>query len=176
MSVELKSPTEQVEQVRLPTLLTILKKKYGEEWFELEDETISLDMGLAFTPLLVDKINVLRILVLAPELFYDDYMFFAHACDVMSNIPADFEVFPQPNSLQIAWAVKEVRNLVDGTYSDGLKDGITKILKEEGYSTAPGPLLEVSFPEKLVEGQEPEDRQAKEEAINQYIAHMEKSS
>lgn len=170
---DLKIPTEGVENIRLPTLLKVLNAKYGDEWVELEDETISLDMGLGLTPVLLDKINVLRILTLEPELFYQDFLFFLHATDVFNNLPADFENFPTPNSLQIAWAAKEIHNVVDGEFDDEVKTGVTYILNQEGYSSAPGPLLEICFPDKLVQGQEVEDRAGKEEAIRLYIEHME---
>lgn len=173
MSIDLKDPSKQVEEIRLPTLLSVLQKRFGQEWFDLEDETISFEMGLAFTPLLVDKVNVLRILALSPELAYEDVVFFFHSADVFSNIVADFETFPIPNSLQIAWLVKELRNIVDGQFSDGVKTAVTKILIHEGFSAAPGPLLEVCFPELLVEGQEAEDRQAKADAVQQYLNYME---
>ena len=108
-----------------------------------------------------------------PELFYQDFLFFLHATDVFNNLPADFENFPTPNSLQIAWAAKEIHNVVDGEFDDEVKTGVTYILNQEGYSSAPGPLLEICFPDKLVQGQEVEDRAGKEEAIRLYIEHME---
>eukprot|EP00697_Spironema_sp_BW2_P002775 gnl/Spiro4/13697_TR7295_c2_g1_i1.p2 gnl/Spiro4/13697_TR7295_c2_g1~~gnl/Spiro4/13697_TR7295_c2_g1_i1.p2 ORF type:complete len:134 (-),score=11.73 gnl/Spiro4/13697_TR7295_c2_g1_i1:427-828(-) len=130
-------------------------------------------MGLALSPLLQDKINVLRILVLEPEMFYQDFLFFLHATDVFNNIPADFESFPMPNSLQIAWAAVEIHNVVDGEFDDEVKIGVTKLLNEEGYSEAPPTLQEVCFPDQLVQGQEIEDRAAKAEAVAKYIEHME---
>lgn len=175
MSLDLQNPTEAVENIRLPTLRNLFRGKYGEEWYDLEDETISLDIGLRLTPLLIDKINLLRILELAPEMAYDNLVFLLHAADVFSNIATDFDTFPMPNSLQLAWAAKELRNLVDGEFSDDIKIGVTSILLNEGYSSAPGPLLEICFPDKLVPGQEIEDRQAKEEAVRKYIEHMESS-
>lgn len=171
--IELKDPTEQTENIRLPTLLRVLKAKYGEEWVDLENETISLDMGLGMTQIILDKLDVLRILTLEPEMFYQDFLFFLHATDVFNNVAADFDSFPMPNSLQIAWAAKEIHNVVDGEFNYEVKTGVTKMLNEEGYSSAPGPLLEVCFPENLVPGQEQEDRQAKDEAVRQYIEHME---
>lgn len=173
MSIELKEPTEATENIRLPTLLNVLKAKYGEEWVDLEDETISLDMGMGMTQIILDKINVLRILTLEPEMFYQDFLFFLHATDVFNNIPADFGSFPMPNSLQLAWAAKEIHNVVDGEFDYEVKTGVTKMLKEEGYSSAPGPLLEICFPENLEPGQEQEDRESKEEAVRKYIEHME---
>lgn len=175
MTVELREPTEAVDNIRLPTLLKLLAKNYGQDWQELEDETISLGLGLRLTPLLLDKISVLRIISDNPDMFFTDFLFFLHACDVLNNHVADFSVFPSPNSLEIAWAVTEMKNLVQEQYSDEIKTGVTKLLNEEGYSSAPGPLAEVCFPEKLVEGQEVEDRQAKDDAVSQYIEFMEKT-
>ncbi len=173
MSILLKDPGEAAENIRMPTLLKVLNAKYGDEWVDLENETISLDMGLGMTQILLDKIDVIRVLVLEPEMFYQDFLFFAHATDVFNNLAADFESFPMPNSLQIAWAAHEIHNVVEGEFDFEVKTAVTKILTEEGYSAAPGPLLEVCFPEDLVLGQEQEDREAKAEAVRQYIDHME---
>jgi len=171
--INLLTPSEATENVRLPTLLKILTTKYGEEWVDLEPETISLDMELALSPLLLDKINVLRILTLEPEMFYQDFLFFLHATDVFNNVEADFESFPMPNSLQIAWSVVEIHNVVDGEFDYEVKTGVTKILNEEGYSEAPPTLQEACFQDQLVAGQEVEDRAAKAEAVAKYIEHME---
>lgn len=175
MSVDLKMPTEQVENIRLPMLLHILKTKFGDEWYLLEDETISLTLGMVLTPLLVDKINLLKVMVQAPELFYEDFVFFLHATDVFNNTVTDFQSFPVPTSLDIAWAVKDGKRVSEGQFSDEVKTGVTKLLLEEGYSEAPGPLLEVCFPDRLVEGQEVEDRAAKAAAVAKYIEHMEET-
>lgn len=169
---ELAIPTKEVEGIRPSLLLVLLKKKFGEEWFELEDETISLELKLAFTQVLLDKVNVLRIAAIRPEMFYEDALFFLHCCDVFNNKPANFEYFPHPNSLEIAWAISDMGNIVEGQFSDDVKIVVTKTLNHEGYSSAPMPLLNACFPDKLVEGQEAEDRRAKEDAVAQYISHM----
>lgn len=170
--VALSTPTKEVEEIRPSMFKTLLQKRYGEEWFELEDETISLDMGLALTPLLVDKVNMVRILAINPQLFYEDVLFFLHCCDVFNNKAANFEYFPHPNSLEIAWAIEDMGSIAEGDFSFDVKTVVTYALNHEGYSNAPGPLLRACFPDQLAQGQEPEDRKAKEEAVNQYIAHM----
>lgn len=170
--VALSTPTKEVEEIRPSMFKTLLHNRYGEEWFELEDETISLDMGLAFTPILVDKVNMVRILAINPQLFYEDMLFFLHCCDVFNNKPANFEYFPHPNSLEIAWAIEDMSLIAEGEFSFDVKTVVTSALNLEGYSNAPGPLLRACFPDELIPGQESEDRKDKEEAVTQYIAHM----
>jgi hypothetical protein len=106
-------------------------------------------------------------------MFYQDFLFFLHATDVFNNLVADFDQFPTPNSLQIAWAATEIHNVVEGEFDDEIRIGVTKILNEEGYSEAPRALQEVSFADQLSQGQEPEDRAAKDSAVSQYIDYME---
>lgn len=173
--MSLRTPTKEAEEIRPSTFKKILEQKYGPEWFELEDETISLDMALQLTPLMLDKINMLRILVLKPELFFEDALFFLHCVDVSNNKSPDFEHFPSPNSLEIAWAIDEMSRIVEGEYSFDIKTTVTALLKREGYSNAPGTLLNVCYPDKLEPGQESEDRANKESAVAQYIAHMRES-
>ena len=48
-----------LEKTTLPELYDIFVEKYGKKWFDLEIETISMDLGLEFSPLFYDKIQVL---------------------------------------------------------------------------------------------------------------------
>lgn len=171
MPVELKVPTEQVENVRVGVLKKVLEAKFGEDWTHLENETISLEMGLLLTRILNDKIYILKILTDAPQMA-NNVHFFLYLCEVLSNIPADFEVFPHPNSLQIAWALHELKEMGIPPLEDGVKHAVTHILMQEGYSSAPGILFEACFPEKLKLGGEPEDRDDKASAVEKYIEYM----
>lgn len=173
--VALSTPTKEVEEIRPSTFKSMLETKFGPEWFELENETISLELGMALTPLVRDKIDLLRVLVINPQLFYEDALFFLHACDVFNNSVANFDHFPHPNSLQIAWAIDEMSRISEGQFSYDVKEVVTCILRNEGYSNAPGPLLLACFLDKLEPGQEAEDRADKASAVDQYIAHMKAS-
>ncbi len=174
MTVELRTPGLSIEQAPVYTLSKLLNHKFGSEWIDYENETISLEMGMALTPLLRDKIDMLRILHSIPGIFYDDFMFFMHTVDVINNHVADFEHMPSPNSLEIAWAIHSVAQIVEGQFDFGIKVAVTQILKKEGFSEAPVPLAYACFEDKLVEGQDRQDILDKEEAVRTYIEHMEK--
>lgn len=172
MAIHLQTPSPDIEGLPLSRLDAIIVRALGQDWHEYEDETISLQLKLAFTPILVDKVNLLRILRLRPEMFYEDFLFFVHSVEVCNNQVADFEFLPMPTSLEIAFAVDEVSRVVEGEFSDGIKVAVTKMLKEEGYSEAPGPLALVCFPDGLVEGQDREDMDAKHSAVEEYVRLM----
>lgn len=174
MSVELKNPGLSIEHMPVYTLSKVLTHKFGTEWIDYENETISIELGLGLTPLLRDKIDMLRVLHSAPELFYGDFLFFVHAVEVANNNVADFEHMPMPSSLEIAWAIHSVAQIVEGEFDDSIKVAVTKMLKNEGFSEAPIPLAFASFEDQLVEGQDRQDILDKEEAVRTYIEKMEK--
>ena len=105
MTVELKSD-ESIELKPLSFLKAELDKKFGEKiWNDLEIETISLELGLQFSPLTVDKITVLQALA-TNNLFYTDPLFFVFAVEVINNNIANFDAVPLPTSLEIVYAIK----------------------------------------------------------------------
>lgn len=172
MAIDLQTPSQDIEHLTLSKLDAILVRSIGPTWYEYEDETISIQLRLAFTPLLVDKVNLLRILHLRPEMFYEEFLFFVHAVEVCNNHVSNFEFLPIPTSLEIAFAVDEIGRIVSGEFSDGIKTAVTRMLKEEGFSEAPGPLALVSFEDRLVEGQDREDIDAKYSAVTEYVNSM----
>jgi len=152
-----------------------LDKLYGKGiWENYEIETISLDLGFVFDELTRDKLNLLQILEKFPEAFYKDVLFFLHGTEVINNNIADFDNFPIPSSLEVAFAHVEMAKLYPGkTYSSGVLKTIIYILTLEGYSEPVWPFNEMGVTsEDLHKGQEPEDTKKKEEAIKRYIGIM----
>lgn len=168
----LNTPSKELEEIKLSSLLGLLTKKFGEGWADLDNETISIELDLLLTPLLTDKIEVLRVQTFLPETFYEDFLFFVHSVECINNTVADFEHLPIPTSLELAYAIHEMAKIFPGSFGEPMKNAITRMLKDEGYSVAPPPLDQACFPEKLEEGQEMEDRDAKADAIDQYIKYM----
>lgn len=166
---------EGLDHISLSKLKATLDKAFGEKvWNEWEPETISIELGIHFTPLLIDKIRVLQILETDREIFYKDPMFFLYATEVINNEVADFDVTPIPTSLEIAYAIHEVESTHPGVFSYAVKKVITYMLSEEGYSKPVGIFESIVDPTDLVEGQTSEDTKNKERAIAMYITGMTK--
>lgn len=174
---ELLFPTPEQEKVRLIDLRAQLEQAFKEEpWQDLEIETISLELKLLLTPLLRDKIEVLRILEAHPSLYYNDPAFMLYATEVINNESVSFDSVPHCTTLEIAFALSEVhqllvaRNIVPEIPSTFSKV-VAYFLRQEGYSEPVG-VFNFVPKEYLVEGQLPEDTEAKLKAINAYLYRM----
>lgn len=163
------------------TPISVLKKRLditaGENWQEYEVETLILSLGILETPLLRDKINLLRVLKIKPELFYSEALFFMHAVPVMNNISSDFDHVPHLTSLEIAFSIKDMSVLLSikeedsPTFGNEVREVIRYVLTEEGFSEAVYPFNIVGIT-GLVAGQTKEDTQNKQKAITQYVQSM----
>lgn len=177
VSFELAIPTEAQERMRLIELRTMLSEKFKEiPWYDAEIETISLELGLFLTPLLRDKIEVLKIIEAHPNLFYNDPAFMLYATEVINNEPVSFDMIPHCTTLELAFSISEVHQLLvaRGITLD-IPETFAKVvayfLRQEGYSD---PIGVFSFipSEYLSPGQLPEDTEAKLKAINAYLYRM----
>ena len=175
------SEPKTLELVSLSHMVAHLDRMFGADWASWEMETISEELGVVFTELLRDKVHIAQIMKNNPRIFIDDAMFFLHATDVINNKVADFEYVPEPNSLEVAYALYELIRVyhmvakqefeLPSTTSD-LADVCRYILLQEGYSSPVG-MFAFCGPKGLVEGQTEEDTAAKLSAQKSYIAHME---
>lgn len=149
----------------------------SNEWIKWEPETISIELGMAMDELLLDKIQVLQIIEQAPTLFFEDPAFMLYATEVLNNNVADFESVPVPSSLELAFAISEIRKVLAAsgktpTFNDAFAKAVAWMLREEGYSKPVAPFDFV--PEDMLEhGQTEADTEAKKKAIDAYIEHME---
>lgn len=161
----------------LTHIKTNLDRMFGKnEWVKWEMETISLELKMVFDELTRDKIHLLQVIEQRPDLFYTDAIFFLHAVEVMNNKIADFDHFPMPNSLEVAYALHEMKALrPDGEKhkvpDSSISDIVAYILREEGYSV-PVPPFEFIPADELEKGQTPVDVEAKKKAIELYIKEM----
>ena len=148
-----------------------LERLLGAGWESLELETISLELGFILSPLLRNKISVLKILRFQPELFFTDLLFFLHSSEAINDMDVDFDHVPHLTSLEIAFAIGEVKALtppeVHGL-SEEVAAYINYILNEEGYSV-PTPFFQSVPGLKLHPGQTEEDSNNKTLAIKAYI-------
>lgn len=173
--MELNSSLPEMGLAPVHSIVDNLNRIFGKgTWENLEIETIGLELGLALDELTRDKLNLLQLACLHPEVFYTDVLFFLHTVNVVNNNIADFETFPLPSSLEIAYAHTEMKHLFkDKAYSSGVLKTVKYILDHEGYSEPVWPFSEMGImSEELAKGQEPEDTKKKEEAIKRYIEGM----
>lgn len=172
------TPQQQSQLAKAP--LTQIKagldRLMGEGlWINWEPETISLEFGVEFEPLLLDKIAVLQVLAKQPNMFYVDPVFMVHATEVINNEVADFDILPAPTSLELAFAIEQVKAVtgIAPTEADPISLTVAYMLRQEGYSE---PLVPFDFISKdaLEPGQTKSDTEAKKEALAKYISHMER--
>lgn len=172
-----KTPDESMGLAPLSHIKQNLDRLFGEGvWYDWELETISFELKLVLDELTRDKISIIQAIGKDPDLFFNDIIFFLHAVEVMNNKIADFESFPVPNSLEIAYAIEESKVLgVNATSladpNSDIVEALAYLLTEEGYSVPVPPFMFLP-PSFLTPGQTPEDSEAKKRAIELYIEHM----
>ena len=172
----LPAPPSELRLVSLLTLYTSLNRLFGQEkWLSYEPETLSLHIGVRLDDLTLDKIEVVRTLLVSPEV-QDNASFLLHAVDVVNNHVADFEHTPMPTSLELAYyivALKEPLTASKRPYKPGsaLRAIATYLLTEDGFSEPLEP-FEFLGAGVLKSGQTSGDTAAKRQAIDQYIEHM----
>jgi hypothetical protein len=170
------SPEQQSQLANAP--LTQIKagldRLFGKGiWNDWEPETISLEFGIQFEPLLLDKIAVLQILAQQPNFFYVDPIFMLHCTEIANNETADFDVLPMPSSLELGYAISQVTSItgIAPTSEDPIATTAAYILRQEGYSEPISPFQFIPVG-ALEKGQTKADTEAKKEAMAKYIAHM----
>jgi hypothetical protein len=174
--MDLVQPSDELSLAPLHVIQRNLDRIFGKgQWWNYELETISLELGIVFDDLIKDKISLLQIINQTPRLFYTDVLFFLHATTVINNNVAEFERFPLPSSLEMAYAFREMKYFAPGdtTFSAGIKKTIIYILTIEGYSEPVAPFVDMGIrSEDLVKGQEQSDTNAKALAVQKYTEAM----
>lgn len=167
---------EGLRHASLLTLYSNLNRLFGkEEWLSYEPETFSLHLGVRLDELTLDKIEALRVLLTDPDV-QDDATFILHATDVVNNMTADFEHVPVPTTLELAYYIHAVREVLGAAgrefkVTPALKTVAWYLLTEEGYSE-PVPPFDFVEKDTLAKGQTALDTAAKKQAIEQYVEHM----
>ena len=169
--MELKDAPKELGLSSLSKIKSSLERIFGPDWCDLELETISIELGFILDELLIDKICLLKVLHFQSDLFLKDLLFFVHACCVINNEVANFDVLPHLSSLEVALALTEMEQLLGKSetgMSPEVREYVNFVLIEEGYSKVVGPFVKYG-PFKLFEGQTEEDTKNKELAISSYI-------
>lgn len=164
-------------EISLSNLVLLLNQKFGKNgWINYEPETIMLELG-STELILLEKIHVVQIMakdgvmesLRKPE-------FVLQACLVANNEPAEFEEIILPNSLQLAWAVKQFQWIATLTgehvnWPGEFADFVFYVLNLEGFSKPLDPFLFVNG-DRLSPGQTEEDTLAKAKGIVTYLTYM----
>ena len=79
--------------------------KYGANWHELEEEAISLDLGIVMSTLLLQKVRLLKALCVDSSRTMTDPLFLIHTSDIINNEVVDPTVIAMPTSLEMAYTV-----------------------------------------------------------------------
>lgn len=164
----------------LSRLLTQLRNKYGNDWVELEPETISLDLGVVLDPISLQGIQVLQSIAHNEELFLEDPMYFLTFCEAANNQVVDETFVPHVTSLELAWAIVELKRIIlngeDVDTSEMIRKVCKYMLREEGYSEPVPPFTRFLKSDDFYSGQSAQDITNKAKAVRMYIAAMEKSN
>lgn len=152
-----------------------ISKLLPEGWENFEMETIFMELGVQYSDLLNDKLNVIRAFKIKPELFYEEPLFFMHCVDVFNGNIADFDNAPSLNSLEVALGLIEASKVLglptveaSPVFSFGVRELIKDILVNDGYSKVVWPFDSVGVT-GLTEGAWPADTANKEKAIKEYV-------
>lgn len=186
------APIEKLATTSLVRIARYLDKRFNEEptespaiapgqWVTFELETITDDLmdgsGLPLPDLLSEKIEILQTLWANPEFFYTNIIGFIAVCDVVNGVPHDFETLVLPNSLEMTGAIVEVKDvfhdwkITEPQFSEAMKEGIAKLLIEDGFSQPVAPFEFV--PESLFDKTPSKiDMDAKSKAIQIYMTHL----
>lgn len=160
---------EKGSSLTLKEIDSYLTSHFGEEWKGYELETLSLELGKVFSPIARDKISIIKVLRVHPNIFFDNLLFFLHATNVINGNEADFNFIPWVGSLEVALAIREVESLVGAhDFKEEVIKVINKVLNDEGYSVAPPP-FDTLKGLVLAPGQTAEDIKNKATAINLYL-------
>lgn len=167
-----------LEQLPVSSVKKYISKVLPENWEELETETILLELGLPYTDLIADKINLIKVFKVQPSLFYEDPLFFLHASEVFNGNVTDFYTLPHITSLEAALAIVDAARLQDldsveasPKFEFGVRELIREILIDDGYSKPIWPFDIVGIV-GLSQGATPEDMDNKNKAIKQYLEAM----
>lgn len=159
-----------------------LKTRYKDEWVDLEPETVSLDLGVLMDPLSLQGLLMVQSVERNPVNFIDDASYFLSFTEACNNKIVNPSSPYLPTSLELAWALVELRRLLPKEEADLINESpmIRKVcmyvLREEGYSEPVWPFDAFLKSEDFYDGQSPQDTANKAKAIRLYIKAVEKTN
>lgn len=166
----------QFDHTPLPRLHEMLTQRFGASWPDLEEETLSLDLGVVFSELFLQKIRLLRTLLKEGGSPVDsDPLFLMHTSDIINNQVVVPEVISMPTSLEMAYTIYTLHNLPIGFEDTPTVQMVCEqVLKQDGYYEPVPPFTFVRSANFSMAGKGlVDDLKKKEDAIRAYIYLME---
>lgn len=187
----------------LTKLEKLFADKFGPSWFDYEEETLSLELGVVFGSLLLQKIRLLQVLHRDAKTFeekladhdtggrgfegvdgariQEDPLFFIYASDIINNQIVEPGYFTMPSSLEVAYALSQLRQLpINFEVTPMVRFVIENVLKNDGFTEVRAPFdflpkdIFYGRDEDLAEKQSTEDVDNKYKGVDQYVAEMNK--
>lgn len=160
----------------LSNLKTQLEDRYGEEWYDIEPETITLDLGIVLTPVMLSQLFILKTMAQRPDLFLTDANYFLRFVQAANNNLVDLSVPYIPNSLALAWGLYELKKIWPEAEMTPMIERVCHyILQNEGYGAPPAPFDFITLPFENTWAT-PEDLANKAKAIQLYRVIMEEGN
>lgn len=168
-----------IREFPLSALSSDLFSLFGRDipWWQFEVDTLLLESGISISDISREKLNLLKVIYSDESLFYSNFLFFLHAVEVLNNNLTDFDHLPAPTSLEVAFAIVDMANILkvpldeSPVFSEEVRLTVHTILTNEGYSFPVGPFSIVGTP-SLTPGQTKEDTADKLKAINKYVSSI----
>lgn len=168
--------TRPFDETPLPRLHEMLSQRFGATWPSLEEETISLDLGVVFSDLFLQKIRLLKALLAEGGSPVDqDPLFLMHTSDIINNQVVHPEVISMPTSLEMAYTIYTLHNLPIGFQNTHTVELLCEnVLKQDGFYAPVPPFMFIPATNFSMAGKAlAEDLNKKESAIRAYIHLME---
>lgn len=153
----------------LSELKKALDKKFGDEWYTYEIETLSFELGALFDEKTVQKITVLMLAHTDPDILINDADYFLRFIEVANGHVVDAHYHDIPSSLEILYALQELKRILDEVPATPMLRNVTGyVINNEGHGEAFHPLLAEYSGKSLVKNE-------KTSAGNSYIIEMDKT-
>lgn len=163
----------------LSGLQAIFDSSFGKgKWVNWEPETLLFEISPEPHPLLREKILVLQVLNQAMNEMISLPEFFIWTVSICNNEPAEFEHVYLPTSLEVAWALvelKKIGEMIGKPFkpTPEFTDIVKYFMQEDGITQSIEPFEFVS--ETLLEpGPTMSDLYMKKLAVGKYVDHMSK--
>ncbi len=115
-------------------------QRFGDYW-DLEIETISLELGAEFDNKTLASVSVLMGLRRNAQLVLEDPDFFLRFIEVANGNSPDAGYHDIPTSLELLFALSELEIIGGDVHTDLIRETIVYILNDEGHGEAYHPLF-----------------------------------
>jgi hypothetical protein len=121
-----------------------LRRKFGDEWYYLEVETLSMELGAVLDPLSLLKIMILKVLEGHPETILDNADYLLRFIEIANGQVPDPHHADIPTSLEIVYALNQMIEVLgkdNVPKTNCISNMIRYVLRDEGHNSAYHPLL-----------------------------------